>query len=363
MIKIIYFLNSTIRGGVEEHVLSVLEKLDRNRFEPIFVGPKELIALIEKELDRYQVPSYAVSIFSWLDWGEINKFTKILKEEKPQIVHSHLFKAAMFAAPIAKRVGGIYVVDTAHIREAWRKGLKTAYFIDRLVYRKVDRIIAVSHAVRNYLVEVKKLPPSKITVVHNGVHVEKFRTAQTKPTNGRLTFGVIGRLEIQKGHRYFLEAVKLLGRTADQAQFNIIGEGSLRAELEAMARQLGIEERINFLGFRSDIVKAFDELDVLVLPSLFEGLPLVALEASAMGKAVIVTNVDGSPEAVAHNETGIVVPPEDPPALKAAMERLIMHRSQIETFGRNARDRVARDFNVNKQVRETEKIYLNEVSK
>jgi len=83
MIKIIYFLNSTVRGGVEEHVLSILEKLDRSRFEPIFVGPKELITLIEKELNRFQVPSYAVSIFSWLNFGEISKFTKILQAEKP----------------------------------------------------------------------------------------------------------------------------------------------------------------------------------------------------------------------------------------------------------------------------------------
>jgi len=173
-----------------------------------------------------------------------------------------------------------------------------------------------------------------------------------------LTFGVIGRLEVQKGHRYFLEAVKLLGDKAKNAQFNIIGEGSLRASLEAMAKQLGIDDRIKFSGFRSDIVKAFDELDVLVLPSLFEGLPLVALEASAMGKAVIVTNVDGSPEAVAHNETGIVVPPQDPAALEAAMERLIMNRGQIEIFGRKARERVAMAFDVKKQVRETEAIYL-----
>jgi glycosyltransferase involved in cell wall biosynthesis len=358
MIKILYFLNSTVRGGVEEHVLSILEKLDRSQFEPVLVAPKELIALIEKELNAYNVPSYAVSIFNWLNIGEINKFSKILKEERPLIVHSHLFYATMFAAPITKAVGGIRVVDTAHIREAWRKGIKKAYFIDRLIYRDVDHIIAVSHAVKNYLIEVKRLPPQKITVVHNGVHLEKFQSIAPRSSNGRLTFGVIGRLEVQKGHRYFLEAVKLLGDKAKNARFNIIGEGSLRASLEAMAKQLGIDDRIKFSGFRSDIVKAFDELDVLVLPSLFEGLPLVALEASAMGKAVIVTNVDGSPEAVAHNETGIVVPPQDSAALEAAMERLIMNRGQIEIFGRKARERVARGFDVKKQVKETEAIYL-----
>ena len=359
MIKTLYFLNSTVRGGVEEHVLSILEKLDRTRFEPVVVCPQELISLIEAELKTYQVRSHAVFIHSWLNFGEIIKFIRILKEEKPDVVHSHLFKATMFAAPLAKCVGfsKIRVVDTAHIREAWRKGLKRAYFIDRFIYRRVDHVIAVSHAIKKYLIEEKKLPAEKITVVHNGVHLEKFRSGAQRTTNGRLTFGVIGRLEPQKGHRYFLEAVQQLGSKAAGVDFKIIGEGSLRQQLEAQAFELGLKDKVMFSGFRSDIVKAFDELDVLVLPSLFEGLPLVALEASAMGKAAIVTNVDGSPEAVVNNVTGLVVPSQDVIALKDAMAKLIEQKDKINEFGRKAREHVERNFDVNKQVRETEKIY------
>jgi glycosyltransferase involved in cell wall biosynthesis len=367
MIKILYFLNSTVRGGVEEHVLSILEKLDRTRFEPVLVCPQALLGLMGEELQSFQVRSHAVSIRNWFDFAEIRKFRRILKEERPRIVHSHLFKAAMFAAPIAKRAGGIRVVDTAHIREGWRKGIKKAYFIDRWIYRHVDEIIAVSHAVKRYLIEEKKLPPEKITVVHNGVHLEKFRPSSprqvgavgaTSDQNGRLRFGVIGRLEPQKGHRYFLEAVRLLEEKGKEADFVIIGEGRLRHELEEAARHLGVEQQVRFLGFRKDIVRAFEELDVLVLPSLFEGLPLVALEASAMGKAVIVTDVDGSPEVVINNETGIVVPARDSVALKEAMERLLARQDLVAQFGQKARARVEKEFDVNKQVRETEEVYL-----
>ena len=363
MIKILYFLNSTVRGGVEEHLLSILEKLDRSKFEPVLICPQELIDFIGKELAAYSVRSYPVKIRRVFDLTQIREFIRVLKTERPDIVHSHLFNATMFAVPIVKWFGSakIRVIDTAHIREAWRKGIKRAFFIDRFIYRRVDHIIAVSHAIKKYMIEEKRLPENKITVVHNGVHLEKFHPSSPRP-DGRLVFGVIGRLEPQKGHRYFLEAVQQLGSKAAEANFQVIGEGSLRNELEEKAKELGIESRVKFLGFRSDIVKAFDELDVLVLPSLFEGLPLVALEASAMGKAVIVTNVDGSPEVVAHNETGIVVPSQDSSALREAMERLITHREQIEAFGRKARERVAREFDVNKQVRETENIYLNLVS-
>jgi len=271
----------------------------------------------------------------------------------------------MFAALIVKWFGPakIRVIDTAHIREAWRKGVKRAFFIDRFIYRRVDHIIAVSHAIKKYLIEEKKLPADKITVVHNGVHLEKFQPSSSRSQNGQLTIGVIGRLEEQKGHRYFLEAVHLLRDKAEGVNFIIIGEGSLRGNLEDMSRQLGIENKVKFLGFQKDMRNAYDSLDIIVLPSLFEGLPLVALEASAMGKAAIVTNVDGSPEVVVHNETGIVVPAQNSVALKEAMERLINNRKEIEIFGAKARAWVAREFDVKKQVKETEEIYLSGVDK
>jgi len=149
----------------------------------------------------------------------------------------------------------------------------------------------------------------------------------------------------------------LMRDKSDKAEFCIAGEGSLRKELENLCQSYGISHQVKFLGFRPDIKDIMGSLDILVLPSLFEGLPLVALEASAMGKAVIVTNVDGSPEVVIHNETGLVVPAEDSKALKEAMEKLIIDDHLRQQFGEQARKRVENYFDLKKQVKETEVIY------
>jgi len=374
--KVLYFLNSGTRGGVEEHVLCLLRWLDRETFDPVLVCPAELLKFIEPELKAYHVRYYPLCIRRWTHLKDIRAYWRVLKQEKPDIVHSHLFYATLYAAPLSKLAGVPAVVETAHIREAWRKGIKKAFFIDRWAYGYVDRIIAVSEAVKRFLTGGKGVAEGKITVVHNGVDLERFSAVYTgRPlvgldkikkglgfrnkgnANRRIKIGVIGRLEPQKGHKYFLEAIRLMRDKSDKAEFCIAGEGSLRKELENLCQSYGISHQVKFLGFRPDIKDIMGSLDILVLPSLFEGLPLVALEASAMGKAVIVTNVDGSPEVVIHNETGLVVPAEDSKALKEAMEKLIIDDHLRQQFGEQARKRVENYFDLKKQVKETEVIY------
>ena len=356
MQKVLFFLNSDVRGGVEEHVLSIMRGLDRTRFAPSLAAPATLLKVMKEDLQELKVPVHEICIQKWTDFEGKKKWQELLLKEKPDIVHTHLFKAALHAAPIAKKCGVPRIIDTAHIREEWRKGIKKMFFIDRWVYGHVDHIISVSHAIKRYLVNDKKIPAKKISVGHNGVHLERFHTQGSRP-NERITVGVIGRLELQKGHCYFLEAVKLLEDLRKNICFKIIGEGSLESVLTAQAKELGLQGQIQFTGFRSDIREAYEECDIIVLPSLFEGLPLVALEASAMQKALIVTNVDGSPEAVVHQETGLVVEPRDPKGLMEAMKILIENKDIRETYAKNARRHVEENFNVDKQVRETMDVY------
>ncbi len=375
MTKVLYFLNSTVRGGVEEHVLCLLRFMDRDSFEPVIVCPPELLTKMEGDFIKQKVKYYPVRIRRWTDFSEIRKYLYVLNREKPDIVHSHLFFATFFSAPLSKLAGVPVTIETAHIREAWRKGLKRAFIIDRFFYRFVDEIIAVSEAVKRFLVKEKGVPAEKITVIHNGVDLERFagqrreaaagekrragrdQGKRREQKNTKVKVGVIGRLEEQKGHKYFLNAVRLLKSKADKAEFIIVGEGRLKRELENLCLSYMISNKVKFLGFRSDIIPVLGSLDILVLPSLFEGLPLVALEASAMQKAVIVTDVDGSPEAVLHGETGLVVPSKDSKALKEAMERLIDDPQLRRELGQRARKRVEEHFDLKKQVRETEEIY------
>ncbi|PIQ89475.1 MAG: hypothetical protein COV72_02920 [Candidatus Omnitrophica bacterium CG11_big_fil_rev_8_21_14_0_20_42_13] len=358
--KILYFLNSTVRAGAEEHVLSLIKGLDKDEFEPILVCPQELISLMP-ELTDLNIKHYPAKIRKWRNIGAINKFVKILKHEKPDVVHSHLFFATMFAAPLAKLAGIPKVIETAHLREAWRKGLKKAYFIDRFFYRFTDKIIAVSNAVKNYLVNEKKLPADKIEVIHNGIDVNKFkpeiRSTQNSVPSTSFKIGVIGRLEEQKGHRYLLKAISLLNGKFNNVKFLIAGDGSLKKELIDSAERLEISDKVEFLGYRENIKELISEIDLVVLPSLYEGLPLIALETGAMGKPIIVTNVDGSPEAVINEKTGIVIPPKDEDSLKNALEELLDNKGLLLEYGRNAQKFIREEFDIKKQVEKTEKLY------
>lgn len=365
-IKVLYFLNSIVRAGVEEHVLQLIEKIDKNQFEPILVCPQRLIDLIKDDLARIGVKHYPVCIRRWRYFGEIRKFLKILRNEKPDIVHSHLFFATMFAAPISKIAGVPTVIETAHLREAWRKGFKRMFWIDCLIYRYVDKIIAVSHAVKKYLVNEKKLSTDKIEVIHNGVDLEKFKPREQfeqfqhfEHSNNKkpFTIGVIGRLEPQKGHKYFLEAIKMLNGAHKNAKFLIIGEGSLKEDLACRVEQLAICDKVEFLGFRNDIPKLMNQIDLIVLPSIYEGLPLVALEAQAMGKPMVATNVDGTPEVVINHKTGIVVPPKDSKALKEAIELFLDDKNLVVQMGQAARTHIEKMFDLRKQINNTEELY------
>lgn len=364
-IKILYFLNTNVRGGTEEHVLNLSAHLDRNAFVPLVVLPPELALIMEDDFNKINVRFEKIYVRSWLDVREIIKFIKLLNREKPDIVNPHLFFASRFASPIAKFCGVPVVIETAHIREAWRKGfIKTFYPVDRFFSLFVNRFIAVSHAVKEYLINTKGIKPGKIRVIHNGIDTAKFAEAGKKDNLVEKEFsfkgvkiGVIGRLEPQKGHIYFLEAAKIVLNKIKDVKFFVIGEGRLRKELELKAVNFGIGKNILFTGYHKNLPAALSMLDIFVLPSLYEGLPVVVMEALVALKPVVVTAVDGSPEIVKNHETGIVVPPENPSSLAEAIIFLIKNREIAKKYAEKGKENILKNFTIERQVRDTERFY------
>ena len=364
-IKILYFLNTNVRGGVEEHVLSLSAHLDRNAFVPLVVLPPKLALMMGDDFNKINVRFEKIYIRSWLDVREITKFIKLLNREKPDIVNPHLFFASRFASPIAKFCGVPVVIETAHIREAWRKGfIKTFYPIDKFFSLFVNRFIAVSYAVKDYLINTKGINPGKIRVIHCGIDVNRFAEAGQKDNLVEKEFsfkgvkiGVVGRLEPQKGHIYLLESAKIVLNEINDVKFFIIGEGSLREELELKAVNLGIGKNVLFTGYHRKLPAAIYMLDIFVLPSLYEGLPVVVMEALAASKPVVVTAVDGSPEIIKNHETGIIVPAKDPVSLAEAIIFLIKNREIARRYAEKGKENILGNFTIEKQVEETERFY------
>ena len=370
-IRLLFVLTSPVRGGAEEVVLALLSRLNRREFRMALAGPEALLRALGPELQALDVEAFQVMAESWLKPKELEKLASCIRFFRPDIVNPHLFRSTLVAAPMAKWLGVPRVVETYHGREAWRRGpLKGSFLVDRTVSRWVDRIIAVSEAAAEFLVRAKKISPRKVVVVPNGCDLSAFRPGE-KRDQIRVALGiepeapvvgVVGRFEPQKGHRFFLSALPAVLSQFPRARLLLVGDGTLRAEIEEQARSLGIFSRCIFTGYRTDVPGLLDAIDLVVLPSLYEGMPLSAIEAAAMAKPIVATRVDGTPEVVQDGVTGRLVAPADPQALGDAIAALLGNSSEARRMGEAGRERVLARFDLGSQIEATARVYREVVN-
>jgi glycosyltransferase involved in cell wall biosynthesis len=261
------------------------------------------------------------------------------------------------------------ILETPHLREQWRKGwFKSRFVVDRFVGRFVDHYIAVSEANARYLSEEKGLPSKKIVVIHNGCDLARFVPSHRAPAGLKTSLGfhehdpvlvVLARLEPQKGHRTLLQSLQSVRREFPQVRLVCLGDGCLREELESQVRDLGLEDSVRFLGYQQNVLDWLSLATVTVLPSLWEGLPLSAIESLAAGCPVVATAVDGTPEVVVDGKTGLTVPPNDPELLAGAICRLLRNPELRERLVEAGRRWVMEHFSQERQVRQTQELYLS----
>ena len=366
-IPVMLFSNTSVRGGAEEHMLTLLRGLDRNWFRLHLVCSPEVADAVRGDLPpdvellplAYPSPSQASGAMKLGRW---------IRERRIQILHSHLFTSSLCASPVGWMCRVPLILETPHVRELWRRGWKAHNFtVDRMAGRFVDRYIAVSYANAQYLKEVKGLPERKIKVIQNGTDLTRFNPAHVPPSGLRAELGigavdpimlVAARLEPQKGHTVLLDAMPEVVREVPNARVLCLGDGVLRAELEQQSRKLGLEENVLFLGFRSNVADWLALSDFTVLPSFYEGLPLVAVESLAAGRTMVATAVDGTPEVIVNGRTGITVPSGDPRALAAALCTMLRSPDLRKRMAEQGRSYVLEHFSQERQVRETAEFYL-----
>jgi glycosyltransferase involved in cell wall biosynthesis len=170
--------------------------------------------------------------------------------------------------------------------------------------------------------------------------------------------GAIGRMVWQKGFEYLIQAIPDIVRDVPDTKFLLVGDGPLRESIEALGKELRVKDNMIFTGFRRDIRKILSAVDLLVIPSLFEGFPMITLEGMAMAKPIVATNIDGITEQITDGVNGFLVPPKDPSALAKAVIRVLNDRKTARTMGLSARNKVEQEFSVEKMIAETEKVYL-----
>jgi glycosyltransferase involved in cell wall biosynthesis len=290
-------------------------------------------------------------------------FTRILRATNAAVFHAHLnWPLGCRHGLIAAKLSGIPVIlATAHL---YSPVPNTAINRLKLLVQTaiVDRYLAVSAEVRDRLCQDLRIPESKVHVVRNGIRLTPFeevggdtgdaRSAFIESSGCRMVF-TPARLHSQKGHIYLIKAAALV----PDAVFVLAGDGPEREALEHLAQTLDLKQRIRFLGHREDIPRLLASCDLFVLPSLYEGLPLSVLEAMAAGKPVIATAIGGTKEAVVHGETGLLVPPENPVELAAAIRTVFSDQKLALRLAKAGKTRATRLFSSETMVRGVTGVY------
>jgi glycosyltransferase involved in cell wall biosynthesis len=358
-------------GGVPAHLMLLLEGL-RSRGYEITVACGECIPEHERKLAALGIPLVRLPLRRLLspvaDGRGLVELYRLIRSHQFDIVHTHMSKAALLGGCAARLARARVVVNTAHnlgsiaMPRAWLRALFWIY--DKLLLSlTADAVVTVSERVRDTVVRDGLLSARRVFSIHNGIRptpgdVHSF--APLEAIDGgrdRLVVGTVARLVWFKGLNDLVAAAPAVVKAFPQTVFVLVGDGPERDHLEHEANELGVAANFIFFGERHDVPSLLRGFDLFVLPSVSEGLPITILEAMAAGKAVIATEVGGVPELVEHGVTGLLVPPRDPTALGAALISLLGDRPRRSAMGRSGRQRLARAFNAERMVAETDALF------
>lgn len=356
-------------SGSENHLVHLLGHLDRRRFEPtlVMLAPGRAPSPDRQYVDRLLAADVRVEVMrirADVDPLLVSTLTAWLRKERPAIVHTHLIHADLHGTIAARLAGVPVVISTKHNDDPFRLRAPVRA-LERWLARRTDRVIAISDWIRRFTIEAVATPPDKVITVRYGYSAPDAVESDgiELPDVGQETLVSVGRLVPQKGHEYLIRAFAAICNRFPASRLIIVGEGELRPHLTALARELGVEERLSLPGYRRDALGIIRRGALYVHPSLWEGFGLVLLEAMAEGKAVVATSVSAIPEIVRHGETGLLVPPRDVDALAAALSQLLRDSRLRCRFGEAGRVRARTDFSVEAMVSRTERIYEDCISR
>ena len=356
-------------GGMKRHLLTLVKYAPRGGFELGVAGPPGdmLAAAAELGAKVFPIPLKG-GLNPVQDARAVLQLARLLKEERVTIVHAHGSKAGLVGRVAARVAGTPIVFFTAHnsiFYEEWPDYKKSAFaLVEKMLARNTYRIITVSEALRQELVAKEGLKPEQVVTVFNGIETDEFEIAESRTVlrqrlcllRKALVVGTVARLAPQKGVRYIVEAAGLF-HPDERPLFLVVGDGPLREELQALARKVGVADSVVFTGMREDIPLLLAALDLLVVPSVTEGLPLILLEGMAAALPVVATAVGGIPEAVVDGETGILVPPQNAEALASGINRILRNPDRARELGAAGRRRVRELFTAQRMVGRVAELY------
>jgi glycosyltransferase involved in cell wall biosynthesis len=365
-------------GGPAIHAILLTAGLDPDRFESTLVTGVEaayegnmLDLAAQKGVQPLVIPQLGREISPLKDWVTLLKLYRLFRDRRPHIVHTHTAKAGTVGRLAAWLAGVPVVVHTfhGHVFHDYFGALQTRVFIgiERFLASLSDRIVTVSQGQRRELADYGVASLGKIAVVPLGFELDTLLNCE--PLRGQLRrelgisartalVGIVARLTAIKNHRLFLDAARLVVEAGQEAMFLIVGDGELRAELEAYVAELGLAERVIFTGWRRDLPRIYADLDVVALSSLNEGTPVSLIEAMAAAKPVVATRVGGVADVILDKESGYLVQSKNAEGLARGILDLLWAPEKAREMGLAGRAAVHPKYAGETLLANMEKLYL-----
>ena len=356
----ILFINSiTIYGGGEVWMFTVMKELAERSYNVTLICKPD--AEIIKYAKKESIEVLPIRIAGDFDPFTVSQLTKIYKKRKTDIVIANVGKDIRLAGLAAKCVSGVSVIALHQVDRELKNNLRYRFTYNSLA----DMIVVNSFATKNTLLKSAPwLASEKIIVVYHGIDYEKYSASNTKDirmefglSRQDLIIGFVGRLSVQKGIKYMLDAFKLVLEKFKDVHLVIAGTGELEGMIKEFRVKANLEKNIHLLGFRKDIPDLMRTFDIFLLPSLWEGFGIVLIEALASGKPIVASDASSITEIVEDGRNGILVPPKSAEAISVALAKLISEPDLRITFCIEGQKIVHEKFTIIRMINDYEKIF------
>jgi glycosyltransferase involved in cell wall biosynthesis len=370
--KVIHVITKLELGGAQKVTLMTLERLPRDRYDLALVtGPEGLLvdwANRIDNLDRVWLPSLIREVHPIQDFKTLWSLLKLFRREKPVIVHTHSAKAGILGRWAARLAGVPFIFHTAHgfgFHDFQQPAVKRFYvWLERVTTKITTRLVVVSYANAEKGERNGVFKRGDWILCRDAISVREFM--QSGPRRQMLTqwgipadklvVGMIACLKPQKSPVDFVDVASRVLKEFGPVHFVLAGDGELRSQVEKRIQDQGISDHFTLLGWQRDMPEVYRNLDIVVLTSLWEGLPCVFSEAMAGCLPIVATNVDGAREAIVHEDNGLLHEPHDIEGMALSIIKLLEDPELRETMGRRGKSRVM-EFDISTSVANLESAY------
>ena len=365
-LKLMQITHDLAIGGLQRVVVNICKNIDREKFDISVLCLRDLGEFVP-EVESMGIKVYFLPQKNGTDYLSFLKVAKILRREKPDVIHTHNTQPFVDGTIGALMSGVKTIIHTDHARNFpdKRRYMYGEWLMSHFAYK----VVGVSEHTSKNLIKYEKISRKKILIIPNGIDGNRFsininKQAKRKELGVHGSGPIIGlgvRLTEGKGINYLLQAMPDIIKKFTDITLVIAGDGPAADKLKKQTVELGITRNVLFLGPRLDIPELLKVFDIYVLPSLSEGLPMVLLEAMAAGCPIVATNVGGIPTLIKHGDNGSMVEPKNPEALASEIIKLLSSQELRSQYSKKALETFQENYSADIMTRKYEQLYLRRI--